>query len=144
MERGTLTAAQLSLLPYQTLIKAIGIEPRQLVDAQQFAAWLAACNQWLARHGRREWLVYSAPGHKSSAVQYERRIVEQGEIETRDDRHDSMNALIWLQYPHTKLAPSTLHLKESGSSVDTARRGPRRDAATLFDEHGVGRDTGDG
>jgi hypothetical protein len=137
MECGTLSAAALALEPYRLLIEAIGIEPRGLVDAEQFAAWLSACNCQLAQQGRRERLVRAPAGRKTSALQYERRIVEQGEIETRDDRHDSMNALVWLQYPNSKHALSLLHVEEAHANPAAERRGARRDAATLFDEHGL-------
>ena len=108
---------------------------------KQFGAWLMQCNGWLSQHERRERLVHSPAGHKSSALQYERRIVEQGEIETRDDRHDSMNALVWLQFPLAKRALSRLHVEQSMASENVpcrgSERGPKRDAATLFDEHGL-------
>ncbi len=137
MERAALSAAALALASYRTLIDQLGIEPGELTRADQFAAWLIACNDWLQRHARQERLVAARHGAKTSALGYERRIVESGEIETRDDRHDSMNALVWLQYPSAKRALSLLHLEEASISSDPSRRGPRRDAATLFDEHGL-------
>jgi hypothetical protein len=137
MDRAALGAAELGLASYRGLIDQLGIEPRHLAGADQFAIWLRACNQWLIAEGRSERLVAASKGQKTSALSYERRIVEQGEIETRDDLHDSMNALVWLQYPRAKRALSMLHLEQAGVSADLSRRGPRRDAATLFDEHGL-------
>ena len=124
MECAALSAADLCLVPYRALIGAIGIEPNRLFEPEQFAAWLDACNLWLKHQARPERLVRSLPSHKSSALQYERRILEHGEIETRDERHDSMNALVWLQFPLTKLAVSRLHVRESESSSDRTRAWP--------------------
>jgi len=68
---------------------------------------------------------------------YEQRVYLHGQISTRPDNwHDLFNALIWMQFPYTKIAMNSLHFhalpQQSGG-----RRGPLRDALTLFDECGV-------
>lgn len=72
--------------------------------------------------------------------QYEPRIYLDGEIQTRTQNwHDLFNAMVWLTFPRAKATLNQLHyqalLQEQQTMV--AQRGPRRDAATLFDESGV-------
>jgi hypothetical protein len=71
---------------------------------------------------------------------YELRIAETGEVETRAENwHDLFNALAWVTYPRTKAAINAQHaaiLSERGDP-EAKRRGPERDALTLFDEGGV-------
>jgi hypothetical protein len=108
------------------------VDPDQL----DFEAFRLACNAWLKARQRAERLV--APlGPKSSASAYEKRIVSHHEIETRSNLHDAMNGLMWLSYPLAKRSISALHVNEIAAQTDTSRRGPRRDAITLLDEHGV-------
>lgn len=68
---------------------------------------------------------------------YEDGIHASGQVPTRADNwHDFFNALIWLAWPATKAA---LNASQHGSLTELAggRRGPRSDAATLFDESGL-------
>jgi hypothetical protein len=68
---------------------------------------------------------------------YEDGIYTSGQVPTRQDNwHDFFNALIWLAWPQTKAA---LNACQHGSLTQLAdgRRGPRADAATLFDESGL-------
>jgi hypothetical protein len=71
---------------------------------------------------------------------YELRIAETGEVETRPENwHDLFNALAWMTYPRAKAAINAQHaaiLDERGEP-EAKRRGPERDALTLFDEGGV-------
>lgn len=74
------------------------------------------------------------------ARQYESRIYLAGEIQTREQNwHDLFNALVWFTFPRAKAMLNQLHyhalLKEL--QAGETRRGPLRDAATLFDESGV-------
>ncbi len=74
------------------------------------------------------------------AKRYEPRIYLTGEIQTREQNwHDLFNALVWLTFPRAKAMLNQLHyhalLKEL--QAGETRRGPLRDAATLFDESGV-------
>lgn len=81
----------------------------------RFIAQQARCGQW----------------------EYEAGILASGEVPSRPRNwHDLLNALTWLAFPAAKAALNTLQC----AALPTARgnpRGPRSDAATLFDESGV-------
>ena len=70
------------------------------------------------------------------ALYYEERIFQHGMVATRPANwHDFFNALIWSQYPRTKVQINAQHaadLQQYGK-----QRTPQRDALTLFDENGV-------
>ena len=71
---------------------------------------------------------------------YELHIAETGEVETRPDNwHDLFNALAWITYPRSKAAINAQHaaILEERGEAEAKRRGPERDALTLFDEGGV-------
>jgi len=71
---------------------------------------------------------------------YELHIAETGEVETRPGNwHDLFNALAWVTFPRAKAAINAQHaaiLDERGDA-EAKRRGPERDALTLFDEGGI-------
>jgi hypothetical protein len=71
---------------------------------------------------------------------YELRIAQTGEVETRSENwHDLFNALVWITFPRAKAMINAQHaaiLGERGGA-EAKRRGPERDALTLFDEGGV-------
>ena len=68
---------------------------------------------------------------------YEHRIYTTGQVSTRPDHwHDLFNALVWMRFPHIKIAMNTLHFHAYAQQAD-GRRGSLRDALTLFDECGV-------
>ena len=72
-----------------------------------------------------------------SAIEFERRMVEQSELIVRPDSlHDLLNALVWLSFPKTKRAISEAHVT-LGVNVDGKTRPRRRDVLTLFDESGI-------
>jgi len=71
---------------------------------------------------------------------YELHIAETGEVETRPENwHDLFNALAWLTYPRAKATINAQHaaILEERGDAEAKRRGPERDALTLFDEGGV-------
>lgn len=68
---------------------------------------------------------------------YEAHIHATGEVPTRENLHDFLNGLIWLHFPHAKAALNRLQSEAITRDGVGARRGPVRDAATLFDENGV-------
>ena len=77
------------------------------------------------------------PPRTVSAIDYERRAVEQNELIVRNDNlHDVMNALVWLTFPKTKRAVSVAHVA-LGVTADGKTRPRRRDVLTLFDEAGA-------
>ncbi|MBT8069587.1 MAG: DUF3025 domain-containing protein [Gammaproteobacteria bacterium] len=68
---------------------------------------------------------------------YEHRIYTTGQVSTRKDNwHDLFNALVWMRFPGLKVAMNALHYQAIPDQTD-GRRGPLRDALTLFDECGV-------
>ncbi len=74
------------------------------------------------------------------AKRYEPRIYLAGEIQTRAQNwHDLFNALVWLTFPCAKAMLNQLHYRALLQEMQAGetRRGPLRDAATLFDESGV-------
>jgi Protein of unknown function (DUF3025) len=79
----------------------------------------------------------AAPSREFSA-QYEVRIFETGEVQTRpDNRHDLFNALVWLAFPKTKAVLNGHHYREIRSRRGEHSRGTARDVLTLFDEGGI-------
>jgi hypothetical protein len=71
---------------------------------------------------------------------YELRIAETGEVETRPDNwHDLFNALVWIAFPRSKATINAQHaaILDEGGEAEARRRGPARDALTVFDEGGV-------
>lgn len=73
------------------------------------------------------------------ATNYEMRIARTGVVPTRAGNwHDLLNALVWLAFPRTKAVLNGLHAAVlRASPEDATRRGPVRDALTLFDEGGA-------
>ena len=76
------------------------------------------------------------PPASSSAKDYERRVFDSGQVETRaDNLHDFFNALAWLAFPLTKAAINARHVE--CIAFEGKVRGPVRDLLTLVDEGGV-------
>lgn len=67
---------------------------------------------------------------------YESFIGDTGNICTRDNLHDLLNGLIWLNFPKTKAVLNYLHTHDIAHNGITAHRSPLRNALTLFDENG--------
>jgi hypothetical protein len=79
----------------------------------------------------------AAPSGEFSA-QYEVRIFETGEVQTRPDSwHDLFNALVWLAFPKTKAVLNGHHHDEIRARRGEPLRGTARDVLTLFDEGGI-------
>ncbi len=76
-----------------------------------------------------------------TGMAYEAFIAAEGCVPTRDNLHDFFNALVWLHFPSIKArlnalqAAAILQAEEQLPQAGTQRRGPLRDAATLFDEN---------
>ena len=87
--------------------------------------------------------LFTAQGHalrfvdqvaEASALPYEQRIAQAGEVNTRlENWHDLFNALIWRAWPQTKAALNACHVQY----WQAGPRGPMRDALTLLDENGL-------
>lgn len=68
---------------------------------------------------------------------YESEISATGQVSTRDrSLHDVCNALVWARFPRTKAALNARHAT-APDAPGAGRRGPQRDALTLFDECGA-------
>jgi len=75
---------------------------------------------------------------KEFSAQYEVRIFEGGEVQTRPDNwHDLFNALVWLAFPKTKAVLNGHHYEEIRARRGEPLRGTARDVLTLFDEGGI-------
>jgi len=68
---------------------------------------------------------------------YEAFIHRTARVPTRDNAHDFFNGLVWLAQPALKCRLNALQAAEIARDGVGARRGPARDALTLFDENGA-------
>lgn len=68
---------------------------------------------------------------------YEQFIFEARQCPVRPGLHDFFNGLVWLQFPAAKSALNRLQAQEIARQGIGARRGPVRDAITVFDENGA-------
>ena len=68
---------------------------------------------------------------------YEQFIWDTRCVPTRDNLHDFFNGLIWCAFPAAKRQLNALQAAEIARDGIGARRGPVRDAITLFDENGA-------
>lgn len=85
-------------------------------------------------------LAFIAPEALETRGPYEATIAATGRVPTRvDNWHDLFNALCWMAWPLAKAAINAQHaaILEEGGAAEALRRGPERDALTLFDEGGV-------
>lgn len=70
-------------------------------------------------------------------VAYEAFIHRSAGVPTRDNAHDFFNGLVWLAQPVLKRRLNQLQAGQIMRDGIGARRGPVRDALTLFDENGA-------
>jgi hypothetical protein len=68
---------------------------------------------------------------------YEQFIFDTRQCPVRPGLHDFFNALVWREFPRSKAALNRLQAKEIARLGIRARRGPVRDAITVFDENGA-------
>lgn len=68
---------------------------------------------------------------------YEQYVFDTGQCPTREGLHDFFNALAWLELPRAKRQLNRVHVAQIAAQGVGGRRGPVRDAATLFDENGA-------
>jgi hypothetical protein len=121
--------------PAFAAISALGCEVTMATDA------IRALNARFDRERRS-----NAAGHPLQLVAatdaprgaaYESHIAATGRIPTRDNRHDLLNALIWLAFPRAKARLNALQAAVIARDGIKSERGALRDAATLLDENGV-------
>lgn len=73
----------------------------------------------------------------AGALVYEVSIHRNAQVQTRaKDWHDFMNALVWMTFPRAKACLNARHVAAMAQEPP-GRRGPVRDALTLFDEGGA-------
>lgn len=120
-------------LPFSSVGKLLANTTNWRAEANKHAA-----RQTLLNH-RGLPIVFIPQESLSSRVQYESQISMTGEVPSRDNLHDFFNALIWLTFPKTKARLNELQahcLSIQPLRHDKfGRRGPIRDAATVFDEN---------
>lgn len=68
---------------------------------------------------------------------YEAFIRDTAQVPTREGLHDFFNALCWMHFPQAKQQLNRLQGAEIARDGVLARRGPVRDACTVFDENAV-------
>ncbi len=71
------------------------------------------------------------------AGHYESGIRATGKVPTRDNLHDFFNGLVWHRYPLAKARLNRVQAEAIATDGIGGRRGPVRDAATVFDENGA-------
>ncbi len=82
-------------------------------------------------------LRFVAPDAASPGEAYEAFIARTASVPTRDNLHDLINGLVWLRFPQVKRRLNELQAVQIATLGVGERRGPVRDALTLFDENGA-------
>jgi hypothetical protein len=72
-----------------------------------------------------------------SGTAYEQFIFDTRQCPVRPGPHDFFNGLAWLRFPQAKGALNRLQAQEIARGGVAGRRGPVRDAITVFDENGA-------
>ncbi|MFC7518514.1 DUF3025 domain-containing protein [Herbaspirillum sp. GCM10030257] len=118
---------------------------RLVADSVLHAAdWLGALNDatnTLGLHNHRGMPIRFVPqAELPPGTAYEAFISATGRVPTRENLHDFFNALVWLSFPKTKiqlnaLQSAALEASRQSNLTNQSRRGPVRDAATIFDEN---------
>lgn len=130
--------ARLSDAPIFTALgPVIGRLPQERFPGRDDLNLLAAPSVVSGSGARIRFVEPAAPSGEFSA-QYEARIFETGEVQTRpNDWHDLFNALVWLTFPKTKAVLNRHHYEEMRARRGERLRGTARDVLTLFDEGGI-------
>ena len=82
-------------------------------------------------------LRFVAPAAMPRGEAYEAFIARTACVPTRDNLHDLFNGLVWLRFPQVKRRLNELQAEQIAALGVGDRRGPVRDALTLFDENGA-------
>lgn len=82
-------------------------------------------------------LRFVAPAALPEGEAYETFIAQTASVPTRDNLHDFFNGLVWLVWPALKRRLHELQALQIAALGIKGRRGPVRDAITLFDENGA-------
>jgi len=82
-------------------------------------------------------VAFVPPEALPAGLPYEQFIFTTRQVPTRPGLHDFFNGLVWLRFPRAKEALNRLQAAEIARDGVGARRGPVRDAITVFDENGA-------
>ena len=116
------------LAPYKGLAEHSAIQATELTQVCDLLNRLG--------HGQSSAPVAFIPqSHLPAGVAYEQFIFDTKECPTRDGLHDFFNGLCWLQFPQTKKRINQLQTEQIALLGSVAKRGPVRDALTVFDEN---------
>ena len=77
------------------------------------------------------------PQEQLCGAAYEQFIHATRQCPVRPGLHDFFNGLVWLRFPRAKSALNALQAQHIARDGIAARRGPVRDAITVFDENGA-------
>ncbi|MDX8398907.1 MAG: DUF3025 domain-containing protein [Gallionellaceae bacterium] len=122
--------------PLHSALQRLGCE--RFPDLNELNALLD--EQHVVQTGKQLRFVEQGLGKLAFESQYEPRCYLSGEVQTRENNlHDLFNALVWLNFPHSKAAINVRHYQALTvpSEPLASQRGRVRDMATLFDESGV-------
>jgi hypothetical protein len=96
----------------------------------------APLHEALNRHGNGS--VHFVASHSlPSGIPYEQFVFETAQCPTRDCAHDFFNGLAWLNFPLSKRQLNRLQAAAIAADGVSGKRGPLRDAITIFDENGA-------
>lgn len=87
--------------------------------------------------GRRGVPRFVAQQQLPAGTSYEAFIHAHWAVPTRDHVHDFFNGMIWLHFPRSKARLNAIQAEQIRQHGIQGRRGPVRDACTLFDENGA-------
>lgn len=134
---------------WRELIGYVGT-PAEATPGGGRASWMSRANdlasERVIRNGKGRPISFvlsspSAPSARDTAQAYELVVNESGEVPTRTQGeaawHDYFNALMWLAWPQSKRVINQRQAQEISERGISGRRGPLRDALTLFDESAV-------
>ena len=117
-------AAQPWLQPLRPWIERLPAEAGRVADALNAIAGPASPR-------------FVAQAELPAGEAYEAYIARTGAVPTRDNLHDLFNGLAWQAWPALKRRLNQLQAAEIAAHGVGPRRGPLRDALTLFDEFGA-------
>jgi hypothetical protein len=72
-----------------------------------------------------------------AGIAYEQFVFDTRQCPVRPGLHDFFNGLVWLHFPRSKAALNRLQAEAMAAQGVPGRRGPVRDAITVFDENGA-------
>ncbi len=129
-------AERLNALAAQPVVAGvIGTNGRRVAEATPGSPWNCVqpfCSDLPVEHPR-----FVAQAQLPAGIAYESFIAQTGCVPTRDNLHDLLNGLVWLRHGALKRRMNCLQSAAIARDGIGPRRGPLRDALTLFDENGA-------